>query len=651
MLLPPIDAVTPPLDLSMAVSRAVSPVHVEYLVNMGVVASLSVSIIVEGRLWGLIACHAAAPRLPSFVLRTAAELFGAMYSLMLESRERHGKGEDEGKARLLADRLIALIAGDETLLRNAQWLQDMTRDMIECDGIAIHVGGTTHSHGATPSEQQIAILAHHLNAASPSRVFTTDCLAGIHPPCAATADHAAGMMSIPISRTPRHYIMLFRRERLSQIRWGGDPAKPQSADGGAHRISPRRSFQAFVEDIRGRSARFSEREQRMGEAIRQALIEVILRYSDAATVERQRATERQDLLIAELNHRVRNILALIRSLITQTGAASPAIAAYAEALGGRIQALARAHDRITRPSWGPAPLASVFEDEFAAHQAMQERLSLAGPAVLLQPKAISTMALVIHELVTNSSKYGALSMTGSVDVTIVMVDGEGIHLRWHESGGPPVTPPTRRGFGSVVLERAVPFDLQGTAELRFRLSGLEAEFFIPQQHVFVPSDGAASDPPPARPSCPTFELAVPPSEAVPSPAPDAPLRGALVLLVEDNMLIALEAEDMLRALGAAEVFVAPTLVDAERLVAAHRFAFAMLDINVGCGTSFELATRLRTSGTPFIFASGYGDELALGRRDSDEVVIQKPYERDHLLCAVNRVLRDAAAGPRSAERD
>lgn len=637
-LLPPIDAVTPPLDLSMAISRAVSPVHVEYLVNMGVTASLSISIIVEGRLWGLIACHAAAPRLPSFVLRTAAELFGAIYSLMLESRQHRGSGEDERKARSLADRLIAMVAGDESLLCNAQWLQDMTRDMIDCDGVAIYVGGKTYSHGATPPEAEVGMLAHYMNAASPSRVFVTDCLSEIHPPCAASAERAAGMMSIPISRVPRDYIMLFRRERLSQIRWGGDPAKPHTSEMDGHRISPRRSFQAFIEEIQRRSTRFSEREQRVGDAIRQALIEVILRYSDAAVVERSRAAERQDLLIAELNHRVRNILALIRSLITQTGSGSPAIAGYADALGGRIQALARAHDRITRQNWGPAPLAGVFEDEFAAHNGAKKRLRLSGPAVELLPQAISTMALVIHELVTNSIKYGALSTdSGSVDVTLRLVDGEGLYLRWKEVGGPAVVAPTRRGFGSVILERSVPFDLQGTAELHFRLGGVEAEFFIPQHHVFVPPAGLM----PAEPMpAPDRALA---GEAPPPASGDEPLRGALVLLVEDNMLIALEAEDMLRALGAADVYVAPTLSEADRLVAEHRFHFAMLDINVGQGTSFELATRLKTAGTPFIFASGYGDELALGRRDGYEVVIQKPYERAHLLRAIQQVLQDASA--------
>ncbi|MGV2074262.1 GAF domain-containing protein [Agrobacterium vitis] len=161
-LLPPADAVTPPLDLSMSITRAVSPVHIEYLRNMGIGASLSISIVVEEKLWGLIACHANGPRLPSFIMRTASELFGAMYSMMLESRLRRGSEEHEQRARALADRVITMIAGDETLMENAQWLQDMTRDMVDCDGVAIYRSGKAHLHGSTPSEENVIALAHLL---------------------------------------------------------------------------------------------------------------------------------------------------------------------------------------------------------------------------------------------------------------------------------------------------------------------------------------------------------------------------------------------------------------------------------------------------------------------------------------------------------
>jgi len=186
-LLPPVNAVTEPLDLTLSIGRAVSPVHLEYLRNMGVGASLSISIVVERKLWGLIACHASSPRLPSFVMRTAAELLGAMYSMMLEGRQRQDDGETERKAREIAERVITTIAGDESLMDNAMWLQDMTRDMIDCDGVAIYRRGAVFLNGATPPPDHVIALAHHLNGASPSRVFITDHLGSVHRPCAENA--------------------------------------------------------------------------------------------------------------------------------------------------------------------------------------------------------------------------------------------------------------------------------------------------------------------------------------------------------------------------------------------------------------------------------------------------------------------------------
>jgi DNA-binding response OmpR family regulator len=124
---------------------------------------------------------------------------------------------------------------------------------------------------------------------------------------------------------------------------------------------------------------------------------------------------------------------------------------------------------------------------------------------------------------------------------------------------------------------------------------------------------------------------------------DKPLEGVTVLLVEDNLLIALEAEEMLTDLGARLVVSASTLKAAEDAISAHEFGFAMLDINVGRGTSFDLARRLRSAGMPLIFASGYGDQAALDSDHSGSIIIQKPYERDHLRRAIQLAIRDRLA--------
>jgi light-regulated signal transduction histidine kinase (bacteriophytochrome) len=136
-----------PLDLSLAITRAVSPVHIEYLRNMGVAASASISIIIDGALWGLIACHNYVPRLPTFVVRTAAELFGQMYSMTLESRLRHSEDREDRLGRDAAGRMFATIAANQTLLTHAGWLHDVIRQMIQCDGIAIYIAGLVSVNG------------------------------------------------------------------------------------------------------------------------------------------------------------------------------------------------------------------------------------------------------------------------------------------------------------------------------------------------------------------------------------------------------------------------------------------------------------------------------------------------------------------------
>jgi light-regulated signal transduction histidine kinase (bacteriophytochrome)/CheY-like chemotaxis protein len=617
-LLPPVGGVVQPLDLTMAITRAVSPVHIEYLRNMGVGASLSISIIADGKLWGLIACHNETPRLPSFVMRTAAELFGQMYSLKLESRVHRAASEDAERVALLSERLLSSIANDPSLLQDAQWLQEVSRDMIVSDGVAIYHSGEIFTSGAAPPDNDVRALAQKLALASPSRVFDTDCLASVYSDSAASADRAAGMLAIPLSRISRDYIMLFRREWIQEIKWGGDPAKTVEQVDNSVRLSPRKSFAAFASMTRGRSRPFTPQDRRIGEAIRQAMIEVSLRFSESTGDAQKQAVQRQELLIAELNHRVRNILSLIRGLTTQSARSASDVASYVGALNGRVQALARAHDQITKQDWGPAPLMSLFVDEMAAQSGDDAgRLVLDGPAVLLMPRAVSTMALVIHELITNSIKYGALSTVGTVYVIAEPVS-DGLWLRWRERGGPTVREPERRGFGSVVVERTVDFDLHGKTAIRFAPAGFEADFFLPLEHIASVSE---HDPAPqARDE----------SVSKPSLLADRPLEGVTVLLVEDNLLIALEAEEMLTDLGARLVVSASTLRAAEEAISAHEFGFAMLDVSVGRGTSFDLARLLRSAGTPYIFASGYGDQVALDSDHSASIIIQKPYERDHL---------------------
>jgi len=624
------DASVEPLDLSLAITRAVSTVHIEYLRNMGVAASLSISIIVEGKLWGLVACHHETAKLPSFVTRTAAELFGQMYSMTLESRLRLLADQENRRGREAVARMMKLITANRSLLTDIGWQRDALGKMIPCDGVAITVNGAVSACGATPTVIEIQSIATFLSALAPGEVFASDNLSSLRPQFPAVSTIAAGVLCIPISLAAGDYIMLFRRELLQELRWAGAPGKAMTI-GDDQRLSPRKSFAAFCESVRGHSRAFTESEQQVAGEIRAGFMEIIARGSHENALEQSLAGGRQEILIAELNHRVRNVLALIRGLISQTHGEGGDSAKYVESLNGRVQALARAHDRVTRQHWGPGPLNAIFDDEIAAYVPTQRnRFAINGPRILLAPQAYSTVALIVHELVTNSSKYGALSDSGRVEVSLSVTPGEGLRFIWREMGGPLVAVPTRRGFGSVIIERVVPFDLQGTAVVSYLPAGLEAEFFIPERHL------AFADEP---------DLAPPDvnGEATSGETDDRPLAGFNVLIVEDNLIVALEAEDLLRSLGASSLVAVSTIAAAVRVCETSSIDFAVLDINLGFENSFGFAASLRASKTPFLFASGYGEQRKAGESLLTELTVSKPYDREALQHAIALTLARVAS--------
>lgn len=624
-ILPHLDQHGQPLDLSMSVLRSVSPIHIEYLKNMGVGASLSISIVVDGKLWGLFACHHYGPRLPSAQSRSTAELFGQMFASRLESRERRLALDYETKARRIADRLLTAVADNASLLDDPAWLVEALAEAIPADGIGVWINGRLALAGIGPDEKSFAALVRHLNRTAAGRIYAVDRLGDTYPDL--EVDGAvAGMLAIPISRSPRDYVVLFRQELVRTVRWGGDPHKPVEYGPNGPRLTPRKSFEAWSELVRGRSLPFSEAERRVAETIRVTLIEVVLRLTDEASMARQTANERQELLIAELNHRVRNILSLITGIIRQSQATSVSLGDYVRQIEGRVQSLARAHDQITRDHWAPASLRQLLLAETAAYLGKNaQRIQMRGEDVLLEPQAFSTAALVFHELMTNSAKYGSLSGTGRGIVELGWSrDDEGnLRIGWREKGGPPVTEPTRHGFGSTIIRRSIPYDLGGKAELRYNKGGLEADFFIPGRYVVGPTSDRSDSVP--------YGAAAP--EVI---AGGQPLSGLSVLLVENNLIIAMDGEDILRRLGA-EVATAPSVAEAMEILAGRSFDLALLDVNLGDETSFGIADRLAADGVPFVFATGYGEGIAQANSHSDAPVLQKPYTMEGVTDILARI--------------
>lgn len=222
---------------------------------------------------------------------------------------------------------------------------------------------------------------------------------------------------------------------------------------------------------------------------------VVITFIDVTAI--TRAEERQRLLLAELQHRVRNTLGVVRSIARRSAETATSVEDYASHLDGRLNAFARTQSMVTRDPGGGVDLEYLVVEEMLGYNAREgEQLRVSGPPVRFQPKAAETFALAIHELATNAIKYGALSKpAGKVDVSWHLNNSSEpteLIFIWQERGGPRVEPPRRKGFGSELLEKTLAFDLKGRTILNYDPSGLHCTITIPltRRVVHTPAVGA-----------------------------------------------------------------------------------------------------------------------------------------------------------------
>ena len=622
-LTPQVNALGEPLDLSLAVTRAVSPIHLQYLRNMGVEASMSVSILKDDELWGLIACHHKTPLYVDYERRTAIELFTQFFSYELVHKIEQAIRAEDAESRSIHDRLMIRLSQGEDFVDGFDTLADELSRIIDSDGLAVFSEGRFKARGEAPTEEEFTALARFLNTAPPGQVYSVDNLSAVYPEASVFGERVAGLLAVPISRAPRDYIVFFRREIARSVIWGGDPNKPVQMGQDGQTLNPRNSFAEWKELVRGACSPWTERELRTAESLRVSLIEIVLKLTDEANTARRKAAEKQDFLIAELNHRVRNILNLIQGLVSQGRPLANDIDTYKRVLDQRVHALARAHDQLTRKEWSAISLIELIEVEAAAYlDAQGDRVRLSGAHPMLEPEAFTSLALVMHELITNSAKYGALTGTeGVVHVDMTFDDAGALHIKWREVGGPPVEAPTRQGFGTTVIEKTIPYELSGSVQTRYPPTGFEADIVLPAHVVRMGEPGEADRASTAR-------------KSAPRPANDeevGELTGE-VLVLEDNMIVALDASETLKRGGAAKVHMASSVEEAMSVLDSAPIVFALLDVTVRDETSLEVARRLSAAGTPYILATGYSDaDSILSDYPEAVTVITKPFTPEVLM--------------------
>lgn len=340
------------------------------------------------------------------------------------------------------------------------------------------------------------------------------------------------------------------------------------------------------------------------------------------TARRLEDDQRQELM-AELDHRVKNVLATVQALAVQTAKRTTSLQAFLSNFGGRLKAMASANELLTAARWRGAAVEHLVAAELKALAPGQTRSD--GPELFLTPRAANALSLALHELAANAVKFGALSTeTGQVEVRWLRTAEGGFELTWTESGGPRVVAPTRRGFGSTLLEQVTGRELNGEAQVEYPLAGVRARLRAGPQ--------AVAPRPETVPDGPTQRVA----ETVVTASGPASLKGSRVLIVEDAVLLALELETGLSEAGAEVVGPAYELEEALALLDRPIDA-AVLDANLNGRSVMPVAELLAQRNVPFVFATGYGE--AGGAPGGFEApVIRKPYDVTQVAAAVAELL-------------
>jgi two-component sensor histidine kinase len=318
--------------------------------------------------------------------------------------------------------------------------------------------------------------------------------------------------------------------------------------------------------------------------------------------ERKEAEERQALLAREVDHRAKNAMAIVQSIVRLTKADS--ISSYISIIEGRIKALSRAHALLSSARWHGADLDKLADEELAPYRSTHmDRISIFGPKVTLEPTKAQTLALSLHELATNAVKYGALSSAAGKLSLWWELQADVLTIRWHETAGPKTHTPSNTGFGTQIITGSIERQLGGKTEFEWLPSGLRCTLTIPRGER-TDGGGQAEAPPASR-----------------TPA----LRARRIMIVEDEALVALVLADQLAELGLSVVGPCTSVAEAKAVADKGDFEAAILDVNLGGELVYPVADLLSSRGIPFIFVTGYGRE-SIDPRFTNAPVLEKPVE-------------------------
>ena len=340
--------------------------------------------------------------------------------------------------------------------------------------------------------------------------------------------------------------------------------------------------------------------------------------------QRRNADDQRENLLSELDHRIKNLLAVVQSVASQSARKSSSLDGFLKTFAARLKSMSSAHDLLSAARWRGATLARIAAAELGGLAPTQTRWD--GPELFLSPRAAAALSLALHELAVNAVKYGALSVeTGRVEVVWRRAPEGGFSLEWLETGGPMIAPPAQRGFGATLVEDVVGRELGGRATIEFRRSGVTAM-------IHAAADALVENDSPETPA-PAENRIVETLGGEEAFRPAA-ISGLKVLIVEDSLLLAMELEAGLEENGVEVVGCAAELSEALAMLNLT-FDAAVLDADLNGQSVAPVAEILRREGRPFVFATGYADKAA--PMGFDAPIVRKPYNVHQIARAIASV--------------
>ncbi|SFP73118.1 histidine kinase dimerization/phosphoacceptor domain -containing protein [Sphingomonas rubra] len=474
-------------DLSDVAVRSVSPIHLQYLRNMGVEASASISIVKDGLLWGLIACHHHGPRTMTADVRAAAATLAAGLARQIRAKEEAETYRERLRLRAAEDVVVPKLAGAVGLPQSAERVKAELREMLGGDGFALVHGRTLVCEGRCPPRDALTEIAEWAKARG-TEPFATRELGAAVPAFAEFTPWASGLLAVPLIEEGG-LLLWFRAEQVEEVEWAGNPHKSVALAPG-ETLSPRASFETWTEAVRGCSRRWTLEEMEAAHRLRRAFHDAYqartVRELNAkltrALTDKDALLEQKDLLMKEVDHRIQNSLQLVSAFLAmQARSAGAEVADALREAQARLSAVAQVHRRLYRDDRVETIDLARYLEELAGDmklslgEAWASAMTLDLAPVLIPSDRAVNVGLVMTELVINATKYAYGGEPGPIAIGLEQYRNR-LRLIVADSGHGKSG--TNTGFGSRMMGAMVA-KLNGEIEHADNRPGLRAILTAP----------------------------------------------------------------------------------------------------------------------------------------------------------------------------